>query len=553
MPVDVRAKVESIKSAKKAQKSRGSAGNYWMASCVRDLHMVDGKDGRAGIFFAGTEDAGEVPDVRHIFSGESSGAPPVEVSSGAAAGAKSSGGSKKKKPKAPKIRKAIKGMFRKDVGVPDHNAEGFATMNVSAHSGASGTASSMAAGTLNRNDIPQHSHQSQLSQPGSLRRNSTGGSNVPIPQMPQQVHAAAAMQMYSPNWELINNHNCESALTPPPSSTAVPTNLPNPAVMTGVDPTGGFQVGTTGRYGEQGGRRASFPAGGSEFPIEMFEPRPLREDRKGFVDESANDPAASAYFAASSQNPVQAQSDATSMAVGGGNAGGDALTNAHFQTEYSFMGINDVVKGHEEAEKRKGSYRDRLDRRSSWTSRDSHGSSTFLSSGSKRGLSDGDGDSVGTNEYEPPRRRPSIQSSLGGDLDDFRALDLDNDADFNDDFGISDGAPRNNAAFSDMATPVTAAASLPLDQQHQFSSGGVGGTGHMPGTMGRPATNSSTGRSDSNLSDGSFSKALQVLDEVITIDPPSTGTATVAAGEAAGAPSSLLAPTANPHAQQPPP
>ena len=422
-----------------------------MASCVRDLHMVDGKGGRAGIFFAGTEDSGEVPDVSDILGGESSGGLPVAVACNAAAGAdiasegvpKSNAGSKKKK-KSPKIKKVIKSMFRKDNGAaPTESAMGSAT-NASVHSSASGTASSLVAGTLNHNDIPQQ--QQPLPPPPLLSNdsfrnssNSTVGNNVPIPSIVQQVHSSAAMQMYSPNWELITNGGTSVAM-PPPSSSAMPVNRPIPLVMTGTDSAvamaspiaDGFQVGPTGNDAE-GGRTSSFPAGGSEFPIEMFEPRPLREDGRGFVDEVANDPAASAYFAARGQNPAQGPRNAT-MPAASGNAG-DAWTNHHFQTEYGFMGINDVVKGHEEAEKRRASsYRDR---RSSWTSRDSHGSSTFLSSGSKRGLSSGD--SVGTNEYEPPRRRPSLQSSIGGELDDFGGLDLDNDDDFNDDFGMGMG------------------------------------------------------------------------------------------------------------------
>ena len=421
-----------------------------MASCVQDLHMVDGKDGRAGIFFEGTEDAGTVPaDVGDILGGESRGD----------AAASATKKKKKKKPKAPKIKRAIQSMFRREEACASEtsSADVFAATNLSAHSGASGPVSSLGADTLNRDDIPQQLQQQQVPQQlpqlllsnDSLRRHSTGGGNYPMPQMPQQIHASATMPMYSSNWELINNHGGgASALTPlqpPPSSSALPKNLPNPAaVMTGTIPTGALVPS----IGEQGGRRSSFPAGGSEFPIEMFEPRPLRADGKGFVDESANDPAASAYFAASHQNPAPVQSSATSMPVAGVNTGGDSLTNAHFQTEYGFMGINDVVKGHEEAEKRKASYRDR---RSSWTSRDSHGSSTFLSSGSKRGLSD-DGDSVGTNEYEPPKRRPSIQSSLGDDLDDFRDLDLDND-DFNDDFGMMDYMGSGSSANQPLQQP----------------------------------------------------------------------------------------------------
>merc|ERR1719183_120503 len=62
-----------------------------------------------------------------------------------------------------------------------------------------------------------------------------------------------------------------------------------------------FQAGMTGHVtggGEH--RRASLPTtaggGSSNFSLDLFEPRPLREDGRGFVDEQAADPAVSAYY-----------------------------------------------------------------------------------------------------------------------------------------------------------------------------------------------------------------------------------------------------------------
>ena len=237
---------------------------------------------------------------------------------------------------------------------------------------------------------------------------------------------------------------------------------------------------------------------GDGFPLELFEPRPLREDGKGFVEEATDDPAASAYFATQPQSSAPA-----AIAAADGTEAGAAPTSGHFLTEYGFMGINDVDKGHE-TEKR--SYRDR---RSSWTSRDSHGSSTFLSSGSKRGLSD-DGDSVGTNEFEPPRRRPSCSSSIGADLDDLRALDLDQDDDFNDDFGVPAITVGEGSSFAG-AVPSGEAGG----RNRGIAEGAPAGAGSGAGAPDRRRA----GGDESNTSDSSLTKALQVLDEVIMVDP----------------------------------
>jgi hypothetical protein len=109
IPADVRAQVESIKSAKKSHKSRGSAGSYWVTSCVRDLHMVDGWNGR-GIFFAGNEHAGD-----HQVEGAEGPPQPDGGGSGKAGKGKDKGKQTKKKKKSPpKIQKALQTIFRKD-------------------------------------------------------------------------------------------------------------------------------------------------------------------------------------------------------------------------------------------------------------------------------------------------------------------------------------------------------------------------------------------------------------------------------------------------------
>lgn len=312
----------------------------------------------------------------------------------------------------------------------------------------------------------------------------------------------------------------------------VPGGIPfgnNSGGMARQDPTAAaapmFQAGMTGHVtggGEH--RRASLPAtaggGSSNFSLDLFEPRPLREDGRGFVDEQAADPAASAYYGSAPLPPTPPPAGGT----GGSSVAADytvpTKTDPLFQPEYGFMGINDVVKGHEES--KAGAYRDR--RGSSWASRGS--GSTFPNSGSKRGLTSDDGDSVGTNEFEPPRRRPSYNSSIASDdLDDLRALDLEQD---DDDFDaeFASGAPSKGG----VAPPVThhvyqppAVLSYPAGTTMPAAhSTGIdttfAGANTTSNDVAAPFIGGRAERTDSNVSDSSLDKALQQLEDVFTAD-----------------------------------
>jgi len=546
-----------VRHGKKSQKSKGSAGNYWIESCANHLHMVDGHGGRSGIFFEGTEHAGMVDGPKKTKGsrarGRAKNSTSASTSTSTNGGADGSSRTGKKKGSsstgAGQLKRAIQSRFSRK-----------------------GSSSSSAVGEADAPATAEPLSQPTLAALPSSRRHSTGGVmnvNVNPPQHLFQSHQHAYNPSYNPAAvEMVGSamptmEPAASSMPPIPmhmdhmhpmpmdNMPPLPTPTMNvismmPTVPGGIpygnssggmarqDPVAAapmFQAGMTGHVtggGEH--RRASLPTtaggGSSSFSLDLFEPRPLREDGRGFVDEQAADPAASAYYGSAPLPPTPPPAGGT----GGSSVAADytvpTKTDPLFQPEYGFMGINDVVKGHEES--KAGAYRDR---RSSWASRGS--GSTFPNSGSKRGLTSDDGDSVGTNEFEPPRRRTSYTSSIASDdLDDLRALDLEQDDDaFDAEF--ASGAPSKGG----VAPPVThhvyqppAVFSYPAGAMPAAHSTGIDTT--FAGAVADGATANTTSndvaapfiggrveRNDSNVSDSSsLDKALQHLEEVFTTD-----------------------------------
>ncbi len=507
--------------------------------------MVDGQGGKSGIFFAGTDHAGGVMAAHGGGDGGGGGGEGAKrtkkgrargkaKSGGAGAsinegggGGSSSTGKKKGSSTGGQLKRAIQNRFSR---------------KGSSSGGVGGAPATAPPSQPTLDTLPPS------------RRHSTGGvGNVNLPSQ----HMLHVQHGYNPAAEPIGS----AMPTIEPVSLSMPTSmqpvsslpmpmpmnnmsLPTPAMnvtsmmptvpggipydntgggMAGQDPAAAAPVFQAGMMGHAGGehRRASLPTtaggGSSSFPLELFEPRPLREDGRGFVDEQADDPAASAYYGAAPPPPPASGNDGSSNTA---DYTVPTKNDPLFQPEYGFMGINDVVKGHEE---KAGAYRDR---RSSWTSRDSRGSgSTFPNSGSKRGLTSDDGDSVGTNEFEPPRRRPSYNSSIASDdLDDLRALDLEQD---DDDFGMDFAAgapsaggvapPATHAQQPVLSYPAGTTASI----DNTFAGAVAGGaTANIASSnvASVPCIGDGVKRNDSNVSDSSLDKALQVLEDVMTAD-----------------------------------
>ena len=558
IPAAVRREVERVRHGKKSQKSKGSAGNYWIESCTNHLHMVDGHDGRSGIFFEGTEHAGMVDNAKKTKASRARGRPKKGTSTSAststnegADGSSSTGKKKGSSSTGGQIKRAIQSRFSRK--------------------GSSSSSSTGEVGGAAPTAIPL-SRPTLAALPPS-RRHSTGGVmnvNVNPPQhlflshqhahnpsydpaavemvgsaMPTMEPAASSMPPIPMPMNHMNPMPMNSMPLPTPTISMMPTvpgGIPygnNSGGMARQDPVAAaptFQAGMTGHVtggGEH--RRASLPTtadgGSSSFSLDLFEPRPLREDGRGFVDEQAADPAASAYYGSAPLPPTPPPAGGTGGSTGRADYTTPTKNDPSFQTEYGFMGINDVVKGHEE---KAGAYRDR---RSSCASRGS--GSTFPNSGSKRGLTSDDGDSIGTNEFEPPRRRPSYNSSIASDdLDDLRALDLEQDYDdFDTEFAT--GAPSKGGG---VASPVThhasqppAVFSYPAGTMPAAHSAGIDTT--FAGAVADGATANTTSndveaqfiggrveRNDSNVSDSSsLGKALQHLEEVFTADFPEAG------------------------------
>ena len=105
-----------------------------------------------------------------------------------------------------------------------------------------------------------------------------------------------------------------------------------------------------------------------------------------------------------------------------------------------------------------------------------------------------------------------MQSSIGGDLDDFGALDLYNDDDFNDDFGMGIGATGHSAVQQPL--PLTAQAQAQIGMAAATNAAAA-----FPGSYGSSSQELGAMSGDGGVASNANSGADPTLDKA---DPADT-------------------------------